>query len=83
MYSITLTKDEYIALRDWLSPRGYDANMYETMSWEAKESNYVGTCQEHEAWSIKEAYEEDPHALGAIATPALTSKMVHFINAIV
>ncbi len=80
-----LDREEYATLC-WLSERGYDAGILDSVSVELTDDDgaILGPIPEHVAWEINERYNEDPHAfLTCNGSESLAEKLYKFINSIV
>ncbi len=86
-YSITLTTPELDTFL-WAANHGYDAGMLDASSGipdPNPDGTYTIEFEEHKAWLVMDAYNEDPHAFcaGGSVTGDLARKMVDFVNGIV
>jgi hypothetical protein len=84
MYTIEdLDKTEYVTLI-WLNCHGYDAGILDFFSENDDGTASCRPIEEHEAWTIKEAIEDDPDAfLACNGSRSLSSKLFTFLDSIV
>lgn len=82
-YSVTLTRDEYRAL-EWLEDHGYAGDMIEHASTvDECGDTVILRYRESAAWNVLSEMEDDVHAFGACAGPALLRKMLALVESIV